>query len=87
MKHWMARHIPNEVEDSILVPEKLITEFLGSFKAESKTQECFYTGAAAVGSFHNFGYIQPAAHFPLYAFTWMLQYTTIGYVRKNYNYF
>lgn len=59
----MAGHIPNEVEDNILVPNKIFGDFLGNFKAEPKPQECFYTGVAAVNSFHHFGYLQPAAHF------------------------
>lgn len=57
IKHWMAGHIPNEVEDNILVPNKIFGDFLGNFKAEPKPQECFYTGVAAVNSFHHFGYL------------------------------
>lgn len=38
---------------------------------------------AAVSSFHHFGYLQLAAHFPLHVFTWLLLYTMIGYVKKK----
>lgn len=66
-----------------LGPREINHRISREFQSRIKNTRVFLYSVADVSSLHHFGYLQPAVHFPLYVFTWMLPYTMIGYVKKE----